>query len=116
MKRLVDHIYAHPQRLLLTALGLLILTWGVATYAIYQQHHITRQNAERIAENAKTAHALCMAAAGARDFWVSVRAATIHAQQDPDLSLIARRSNREFIMALTKVIRAADGVAHGCDD
>lgn len=113
--RLLHHIYEHPQRLLITAFALLILSWGVAFYAIFEQRHATRENAARIAENEKTAHALCMAAAGARDFWKGRRDSTALVLSDPSLSAIQRSANENFVLELTQVIIAADGVAHGCD-
>ena len=95
-------------------IGILLLTLSVA-YTFHQQHQVTEQNRQRIAENAKTAMRLCEAAAGARDFWISVRASTREMLTDPKISPTAKRANEEFIVALDKVIRAANGIAHGCD-
>src|SRR5262245_6368538 len=44
------------------------------------------ENRRRIAQNAETAQALCDAAAGARDFWIKVRASTIVLLTDEMLS------------------------------
>ena len=77
--------------------------------------YVTHQNRERINDNARTADALCSAAAGARDFWITVRDTTEELLLDPNLSPVERSSNEHYVLALRKVITAADGVAHGCD-
>ena len=89
------------------AVGFLLLTIEIAI-AFYE-------NKQRLNDNAKTALALCEAAAGARDFWVKVRASTVELLGDPDLSPQERSSNEKFKAALTDVIAAANGVAHDCD-
>lgn len=93
------------------SLSIIALVGGL-TYTFVQ----SRENRERIAENAETAQALCDAAAGARDFWISVRESTITLLTDKSLSPIERASNEAFKRALDRVIAAADGLARSCDE
>lgn len=74
-----------------------------------------RVQQEQIRENAKTAFALCDAAAGARDFWIKVRASTRLLLTDPTLTPIQRKSNEMFERDLTAVIQAAHLVSRRCD-
>jgi regulator of extracellular matrix RemA (YlzA/DUF370 family) len=93
---------------LIVAYLLIVASTVVAVYLVDHESEV------RTAQNAKTTQALCDAAAGARDFWVKVRASTRVALSDPTLSPTARRSNEQFEEALTDVIKAADGLAHSC--
>lgn len=74
------------------------------------------ENQRRISDNEQTALALCVAAGGARDFWIKVRKSTLTILTDKTLSALERKSNMQFVKALDEVIAAANDVAHRCDE
>src|SRR5262245_14605825 len=89
---------------------------GLAIARLEKQAGQLEQNRINIARNAQTAQALCDAAAGARDFWIKVRASTLTLLTDKELSPTERQSNLNYVSALTEVIAAANGLANSCRD
>lgn len=92
---------------LIVGIGIVLFAGSIIT-AINENKHRTE-------ENARTAQALCDAAAGARDFWIKVRSSTLILLADPNQSTLEQKSNRDFVRALNAVISAANGVSRRCD-
>jgi hypothetical protein len=90
-----------------------IIASALALTAIHGLHESdARLNAEILRGQARDVRS-CIAIKGAVDFWRKVRMSTVTILSDPNLSAAARRSNEEYLAALTNVI--AKGSSLKCE-
>ena len=93
-----------------------VLIVAVSVSIAFWNDHRNNVANRRFDRIARTSYTLCSAAAGARDYWIKRRTATVYALTDPGLSVTAQESLQLEIAALDEVIRAAGGVARSCDN